>query len=773
MALIAWSPKQAMADYYIAWTDIIDNGNHDYARGVAIDGFNNIIVTGYSKIGGNYDIYTVKYDPNGNILWADTIDAGNPGLAYTCCSVATDGSDNIIVTGVSNDSYYFTVKYDPDGNILWSDIDTGSGGYMYMCCGVTTDGADNIIVTRGLYYPTYSDYCVVKHDPDGNVLWTDTIDIGTWDYAYGITTDGSDNIIVTGYSLIGGSWHDCTVKYDADGNRLWTNIGNGREAHGVATDSANNIIVTGYVRPGGQNDYYTVKYDPDGNVLWEDIFNNSTDDVSNGVATDNWDNIFVTGASYNDYLTIKYDPDGNILWTASIDNGDYDSAQGVATDDANNVIVTGCSKIGWNYDYYTVKYVPVMVGFDISGNIGYFSDDAPVPNADVELTEVDYTATTDEFGEYLFEDIPGGNYVSTPLKDDDIGGLSGTDASRIARYAAGLYSLNCLEMIAGDVSMNGEISGLDASRVARYIAGLITELNSNDINWVFTPETIPDCADWPPIVYESTREYSPLNSDLTDEDFIGIRLGDVSGNWSPGVREPIIYDPYEITDIETDINSTLRIPIVTEVAKAIEGIDVGIEFNPEVLKLIELSLNEGILDNKNYGVETNIEKAGEGIIVMYAQKDLVSESGIVAFIDFEVIGEVGSKSEVYFNKFDVNETEASGGLQVVGSEGNEIVTRRLEVNVVQSLPDKFALYQNYPNPLNPQTTIFYTLPKSTKVSLSIYNIKGQLVETLVNDFQQPGYYSVVWESKNVGPGVYLYRITAGEFRNTRRCVILK
>ena len=102
------------------------------------------------------------------------------------------------------------------------------------------------------------------------------------------------------------------------------------------------------------------------------------------------------------------------------------------------------------------------------------------------------------------------------------------------------------------------------------------------------------------------------------------------------------------------------------------------------------------------------------------------------------------------------------------------------------VPKVFALSQNYPNPfsaggrsayggkgVNPQTTISYSLPKSSKVSIKIYNIKGQLVETLVNDFQQAGYYSVVWESKDVGPGVYLYRITAGDFTDTRKCVILK
>ncbi|MBC8527699.1 MAG: carboxypeptidase regulatory-like domain-containing protein, partial [Candidatus Cloacimonetes bacterium] len=90
-------------------------------------------------------------------------------------------------------------------------------------------------------------------------------------------------------------------------------------------------------------------------------------------------------------------------------------------------------------DFKIYKYENIN-NFDISGNIGYFSDDAPVPNVTLDLTgNNNYSTNTDEIGDYLFNDIPGGNYVSTPSKDEDLGGLSGMDASRIARFAAGLY----------------------------------------------------------------------------------------------------------------------------------------------------------------------------------------------------------------------------------------------------------------------------------------------------------------------------------------------
>ena len=409
--------------------------------------------------------------------------------------------------------------------------------------------------------------------------------------------------------------------------------------------------------------------------------------------------------------------------------------------------------------------------FDISGNIGYFSDDSPVPNADVDLTGDDiYSTTTNTGGDYLFNDIPGGNYISTPSKADDLGGLSGTDASRIARYVALLYEFDCIEMITADVSMNGNISGTDASRVARYVALLITELNPDGINWVFTPEPIPECEDWPPIVYESTREYSPLDSDLTDEDFIGIRLGDVSGNWSPDSRVTLSSESFVSTEIEINTNSILRIPVVIDNVTAIEGIDISIAFNKEVLHLSGLTLG-GILAENDYAVESNLK---DGKIVIYAQKELVSGAGVFAFMDFDVIGEVGSSSEVYFTKFDVNEKNVTGGLQIANSEGAELVTRRLEVNVIQPIPDKFdklALYPNYPNPFRGSTTIEYAIKgrlKAEPVEIRIYNVVGQLVDII-----EGKYGTAEFDAGNFPMGIYLYQLKIDNYNEVKKMLLIR
>ena len=91
----------------------------------------------------------------------------------------------------------------------------------------------------------------------------------------------------------------------------------------------------------------------------------------------------------------------------------------------------------------------------------------------------------------------------------------------------------------------------------------------------------------------------------------------------------------------------------------------------------------------------------------------------------------------------------------------------------QAAPENFTLAQNYPNPFNPVTTISYELPKDSDVTLTIYDITGRLIETLVNEKQQPGYYSVQWDASQYSSGVYIYRIQADGFSAVKKCLLIK
>jgi len=101
------------------------------------------------------------------------------------------------------------------------------------------------------------------------------------------------------------------------------------------------------------------------------------------------------------------------------------------------------------------------------------------------------------------------------------------------------------------------------------------------------------------------------------------------------------------------------------------------------------------------------------------------------------------------------------------------ITKSGSKNGNNNIPMIFSLSQNYPNPFNPVTTIKYALPKDVKVVIKIYDILGQEVKTIVNEFQKTGYYDTKFDGSNVASGIYFYRIEAGDFSQSKKMVLVK
>ncbi|MGP8329175.1 MAG: FlgD immunoglobulin-like domain containing protein [Methanosarcinaceae archaeon] len=129
---------------------------------------------------------------------------------------------------------------------------------------------------------------------------------------------------------------------------------------------------------------------------------------------------------------------------------------------------------------------------------------------------------------------------------------------------------------------------------------------------------------------------------------------------------------------------------------------------------------------------------------------------------------------------------ALGGLSVGKSSSSGFVLNggMLITNIQDSarakaaLPKMFRLQQNYPNPFNPTTTIQYDLPKTSKVTINIFNAVGQLVRKLNRETQQPGSYQLTWDGRDqqgqlLPSGVYLYQIAAVGFTDVKKMLLVK
>lgn len=92
---------------------------------------------------------------------------------------------------------------------------------------------------------------------------------------------------------------------------------------------------------------------------------------------------------------------------------------------------------------------------------------------------------------------------------------------------------------------------------------------------------------------------------------------------------------------------------------------------------------------------------------------------------------------------------------------------------LKGIPLDYSLSQNYPNPFNPITQIEYAIPNEGFVSLKIFNVYGQEISILVNEFKGKGYYSINFDARTLPSGIYFYRIESNEFKEVKKMILLK
>ena len=131
---------------------------------------------------------------------------------------------------------------------------------------------------------------------------------------------------------------------------------------------------------------------------------------------------------------------------------------------------------------------------------------------------------------------------------------------------------------------------------------------------------------------------------------------------------------------------------------------------------------------------------------------------------------------IYTSNLFVISNDSEMDTLIVPVSGVGIMLARIELDA--QLPHILVLYPNYPNPFNPVTTLRYDLPENSLVNITIYDMLGREVKTLINQTQDAGYKSLIWDATNdygkpVSAGIYLYQIQAGEYISTKKMVLLK
>jgi uncharacterized delta-60 repeat protein len=227
-----------------------------------VDEAGNIYIAGSTDYqeSTQFDFLTIKYDPDGTLVWAYTYDSSENN-DDTATDLFVDGNGNVYVTGDTehikdNMSYTYlaTVKYSPGGTQLWAkrytgvnNEDEGANG-----TGIAVNSAGYVYVIGSVYeYEEGWNYGVLKYDPDGNILWERSYDGVNNDIPYAIKLDDSGNVYVAGDSG--------TLKYDAAGNMLWLyQYTEEMTAYDMELDDAGNIYISGTCLWN----FLTVKYPP-------------------------------------------------------------------------------------------------------------------------------------------------------------------------------------------------------------------------------------------------------------------------------------------------------------------------------------------------------------------------------------------------------------------------------------------------------------------------------------------------------------------------------
>lgn len=520
----------------------------------------------------------------------------------------------------------------------------------------------------------------------------------------------------------------------------WTQSYNGTgnyndAATSIVVDEAKNVYVSGYsYGVGTLNDYALVKYNPNGVQQWVSRYNGpgNDNDIINAVAVFNND-IYVTGQSVGsgtayDYSTIKYNSSGVQQWAVRYNgpSNSNDGATSIALDAQGNVYVTGQCYGGssTSYDFVTIKY----------------------NNAGIQQWDVRYNGPGN--GNDGANSISVDQYNNVYVTGYSVGAGSNLDYTTIKYNPSGVQ-----QWIA---RYNGTANDLD-------IGKSIFVNNTGEIYVMGYSRGTGTSLDYVTIKYDT----------LGTEQWAGRYNGTANGSDIPSALIVTNSGDVVVTGVtNTDVSGALANYATVKYNAAGQlqwiGIYNGTGNNNDSATSISADDSGNVfVTGKSTGIGTSFDFAS----VKY------SPTGIPQYVS-RYNYSAGSKEVANAIKVDnFGNTYVTGSSTLSGSNDDFLTVKYSRISGINTLsnavPDRFELLQNYPNPFNPVTKINYSVISGGISKLKIYDILGNEVLKLVNEYQNPGTYSVQWNAENHPSGIYYYSLESGKFSDTRKMILIK
>ncbi len=312
----------------VQWAKTYGGTDWDEAYSVQQTSDGGYIVAGYIYIAWpNYDIFLIKTDANGNVQWAKTYGGTYGDYAY---SVQQTSDGGYIVAGRTGSFGagnwdIFLIKTDANGNIQWAKTYGGTNSDEAYSVQQTSDGGYVVAGYTNSFGAGYSDFFLIKTDANGNIIWAKTYGGTGNDWAYSVQQTSDDGYIVAGFttSFGAGNYDIFLIKTDANGNVQWAKtyggIGNDW-AYSVQQTSDGGYIVAGFTTSFGAGSWeiFLIKTDANGNLQWAKTYGGTNGDwaysvqqTSDGgyiLAGETWS----FGAGGGDAFLIKTDENGDI-----------------------------------------------------------------------------------------------------------------------------------------------------------------------------------------------------------------------------------------------------------------------------------------------------------------------------------------------------------------------------------------------------------------------------------------------------------------------------